>query len=249
MKTGLAFDVFYNCSSQLSFVFLETQNRTAMDVKIEQSWKEILNEEFDKPYFKELSAFVKNEYQTQQIFPPRKEIFNAFNLCPFNNVKVVIIGQDPYHGPDQAHGLCFSVKGGIKFPPSLRNIFKEINGDIAAPIPQSGDLTSWAKQGVLLLNATLTVRAHMAGSHQKKGWETFTDAVIKVLSEKKENVVFLLWGAHAQRKGEVIDATKHLVLQSVHPSPLSASRGFFGNHHFSKTNEYLNAKGFEPIEW
>ena len=220
-----------------------------MDVKIEPSWSKILHNEFEKPYFEQLTKFVKNEVQTQQIFPPGKEIFNAFNLCPFDQVKVVIIGQDPYHGHGQAHGLCFSVKDGVVFPPSLRNIFKEIQGDLNKPIPKSGNLTRWAEQGVFLLNATLTVRAHNAGSHQGKGWETFTDEVIRIISEKKEHVVFLLWGAYAQRKGEMIDKSKHLVLESVHPSPLSAMRGFFGNHHFSKTNQFLESKGIEPIIW
>lgn len=220
-----------------------------MDVKIEDSWKEALSEEFEKPYFAELTNFVRSEYKTRQIFPPGKEIFNAFNLCSFNDVKVVIIGQDPYHGPGQAHGLCFSVLDGVDFPPSLRNIFKEINSDMGTPIPKSGNLTRWAEQGVFLLNATLTVRAHTAGSHQKKGWETFTDAVIKTIANKKEHVVFLLWGAYAQRKAELIDRSKHFILESVHPSPLSASRGFFGNHHFSLTNKYLSEKGKEPIKW
>ena len=220
-----------------------------MDVKIEESWKEILKEEFEKPYFSQLTGFVKSEYQQHQIFPPGKEIFNAFNLCPFNGLKVVIIGQDPYHGPGQAHGLCFSVRDGIEFPPSLKNIFKEINNDIGIPIPQTGDLSRWAKQGVLLLNATLTVRAHFAGSHQKKGWESFTDEVIRKVSEKKEHVVFLLWGAYAQQKSEMIDRSKHLILESVHPSPLSAARGFFGNHHFSHTNQFLESKGMNPINW
>jgi len=220
-----------------------------MDVKIEKSWKEILKDEFEKPYFIQLTDFVKSECKQYQIFPPGKEIFNAFNLCPFGNLKVVIIGQDPYHGPGQAHGLCFSVKDGIEFPPSLKNIFKEINNDLGTPIPKSGDLVRWASQGVLLLNATLTVRAHLAGSHQKKGWETFTDEVIKDVSRKKENVVFLLWGAYAQQKSEMIDHTKHLILESVHPSPLSASRGFFGNHHFSRTNQFLQSKGLTPIIW
>ncbi len=220
-----------------------------MDVKIEQGWKEMLKDEFEKPYFIKLTEFVKSEYKTQLVFPPGKEIFNAFNLCPFDMVKVVIIGQDPYHGPEQAHGLCFSVREGIVFPPSLRNIFKEIESDLQKPIPKSGDLSRWAQQGVLLLNATLTVRAHQAGSHQNKGWETFTDEAIKVLSEKKENIVFLLWGAYAQKKGEVIDKSKHLVLESVHPSPLSAMRGFFGNNHFSQTNKFLESKGLSPVNW
>ena len=220
-----------------------------MDIKIETSWKTVLQPEFDKPYFEELTDFVKTEYQSTRIFPPGKEIFNAFNQCPFNQVKVVIIGQDPYHGPGQAHGLCFSVRDGIDFPPSLRNIFKEIHDDIGTPIPRSGNLTRWANQGVLLLNATLTVRAHQAGSHQKKGWETFTDAVIQTVSAQKENLVFLLWGAYAQRKAELIDRSKHFILESVHPSPLSAARGFFGNHHFSRANEFLISKGMTPIQW
>lgn len=220
-----------------------------MDLNIELSWKNRLNSEFEKPYFLQLTNFVQQEYGNQCIFPPSKLIFNAFELCPFNNVKVVIIGQDPYHGLGQAHGLCFSVNEGITFPPSLRNIFKEITNDLGLPIPQNGDLTRWAKQGVLLLNATLTVRAHEAGSHQKKGWETFTDYVIKTVSEQKQHVVFLLWGAYAQQKGLLIDKTKHLVLESVHPSPLSASRGFFGNHHFSKANSFLESKGLATINW
>jgi uracil-DNA glycosylase len=220
-----------------------------MDVKIEDSWKEVLHDEFTKPYFIQLTEFVKSEYQQHKIFPPGKEIFNAFDLCPFENVKVVIIGQDPYHGPGQAHGLCFSVREGVDFPPSLRNIFKEINGDIGTPIPRNGDLTRWAEQGVFLLNATLTVRAHTAGSHQKKGWETFTDAVIQKISDQKEHVVFLLWGAYAQQKAMMIDKSRHMVLESVHPSPLSASRGFFGNHHFSKANQFLQSQGLAPIIW
>lgn len=220
-----------------------------MDVKIESSWKTALQYEFERPYFKELTRFVKSEYQSQTIYPPGKEIFNAFNLCSFDAIKVVIIGQDPYHGPGQAHGLCFSVKSGVAFPPSLRNIFKEINNDTGNPIPADGDLTRWANQGVLLLNATLTVRAHQAGSHQKKGWETFTDAVIQTISAQKDHVVFLLWGAYAQHKAELIDRSKHFILESVHPSPLSASRGFFGNHHFSRANEFLASKGLSPVIW
>lgn len=220
-----------------------------MNVQIEPSWKEILQPEFEKEYFVKLTEFVKSEYQSKTIYPKGKDIFNAFNLCPFNNVKVVIIGQDPYHGPGQAHGLCFSVLPGVKFPPSLRNIFKEINADIGSPIPEHGDLTHWAKQGVFLLNATLTVQAHNAGSHQKKGWETFTHEVIRLLASQKENLVFLLWGAFAQKKAELIDKSKHLVLESVHPSPLSASRGFFGNNHFSKTNAYLSEHNIDKIEW
>ena len=230
-------------------LILVAVNFIYMDVKIEQGWKEILKDEFEKPYFIKLTEFVKSEYKTQQVFPPGKEIFNAFNLCPFDKVKVVIIGQDPYHGPGQAHGLCFSVRDGVDFPPSLRNIFKEIASDVQIAIPKSGDLSRWAQQGVLLLNATLTVRAHQVGSHQKKGWEIFTDEAIKVVSEKKDNVVFLLWGAYAQKKGEIIDKSKHLVLESVHPSPLSAMRGFFGNHHFSQTNKFLESKGLSPVNW
>jgi uracil-DNA glycosylase len=220
-----------------------------MDVRIEQGWKSYLSSEFEKPYFTALTQFVRSEYATATIYPPAKLIFNAFDLCPFDAVKVVILGQDPYHGQGQAHGLCFSVPEGIEFPPSLINIFKEINDDLHLPIPQNGNLERWAKQGVLLLNATLTVRAHQAGSHQNRGWEQFTDAVIRVLSEKKENIVFLLWGSYAQRKGEIIDAQRHLLLQSPHPSPLSAYRGFFGNGHFGKANNYLISKNKQPIDW
>lgn len=221
----------------------------ALDVKIEQSWKALLQKEFDKPYFAELTEFVRAEYKSYRIYPPGSQIFNAFNLCPFGKVKVVIIGQDPYHGPGQAHGLCFSVNDGVPFPPSLRNIFKEINADTGAPIPQSGNLTRWATQGVLLLNATLTVREHSAGSHQRRGWETFTDAVIRIISEQKSNVVFILWGAYAQSKSALIDSSRHLVLRSVHPSPLSAHAGFFGNHHFSLANDYLVRNGLTSIDW
>ena len=221
----------------------------ALDVKIEQSWKALLQEEFDKPYFVELTDFVRAEYKSYRIYPPGSQIFNAFNLCPFDKVKVVIIGQDPYHGPGQAHGLCFSVNDGVPFPPSLRNIFKEVNADTGAPIPQSGNLTRWATQGVLLLNATLTVREHSAGSHQRRGWETFTDAVIRIKSEQKSKVVFILWGAYAQSKASLIDSSRHLVLRSVHPSPLSAHAGFFGNHHFSLANDYLVRNGLTSIDW
>jgi uracil-DNA glycosylase len=220
-----------------------------MEVKIEESWKSRLSPEFEKTYFQKLAEFVKEEYRTNTIYPPGGLIFNAFNLCPFNKVKAVIIGQDPYHGPGQAHGLCFSVKDGMDFPPSLINIFKEIESDIAIPVPSSGNLERWASQGVLLLNATLTVRAHMAGSHQRKGWEQFTDAAIGLLNSERTNLVFFLWGAYAQKKGEAIDESKHLVLKSVHPSPLSASRGFFGNKHFSRCNEYLAAHGIDPVKW
>lgn len=220
-----------------------------MDVQIEAGWKAELAREFEKDYFKTLIKFVHQEYKTHRIYPPGKLIFNAFNQCPFDQLKVVILGQDPYHGPGQAHGLCFSVNKGIAFPPSLRNIFKELQNDIGKPIPESGDLSHWAQQGVLLLNATLTVRAHQAGSHQKKGWEEFTDAVIKTASDQKEHLVFLLWGNYAISKSKFIDSEKHLVLTSVHPSPLSASRGYFGNHHFSRTNAFLESKGLASIQW
>jgi uracil-DNA glycosylase len=220
-----------------------------MEVKIEQSWKAKLNNEFESDYFLKLSAFVKSEYQMGPVYPPGSLIFNAFNLCPFEKVKAVIIGQDPYHGPGQAHGLCFSVKDDVGFPPSLVNIFKEIKMDLDIQRPASGNLERWASQGVLLLNATLTVRAHLAGSHQKKGWEQFTDSVISTLNRDKNNLVFFLWGAYAQKKGEAIDRSRHLVLESVHPSPLSASRGFFGNKHFSRCNQYLEEHGIEKIDW
>lgn len=220
-----------------------------MDVKIEQSWKTVLAEEFEKPYFSELTSFVRNEYKFHTIYPPAKLIFNAFDQCPFDQLKVVILGQDPYHGPGQAHGLCFSVNDGIDFPPSLRNIFKELNNDVGKEVPRSGNLTGLAKQGVLLLNATLTVRANLAGSHQNKGWEQFTDAVINKINEQKQHVVFILWGNYAISKAKFIDQNKHLVLSSVHPSPLSASRGFFGNRHFSKANEFLRLHGLEPVQW
>lgn len=220
-----------------------------MDVKIEPSWKAVLAEEFEKDYFSNLTKFVHEEYRTAQIFPPGRQIFAAFDATPFNDVKVVILGQDPYHDVNQANGLCFSVNNGVAFPPSLLNIFKEIKSDIGTEIPQSGDLSRWAHQGVLLLNATLTVRAHMAGSHQGRGWETFTDAVIAHLAREREHLVFLLWGSYAIKKGAFIDRTRHLVLTSPHPSPLSAHRGFFGNHHFSHANEYLTAHGKTPIVW
>ena len=220
-----------------------------MNVQIEESWKKQLQAEFEKDYFIKLTDFVRNEYASTQIYPPGKLIFNAFNLCPFDKAKVVIIGQDPYHGPGQAHGLCFSVNDGVAFPPSLKNIFKEIQDDLGIPVPESGNLTRWANQGVLLLNATLTVRAHQAGSHQKKGWEEFTDAAIRALAEQREHLVFILWGAYAQKKGAFIDRNKHLVLASAHPSPLSAYNGFFGNKHFSRANEYLMAHGETPVSW
>lgn len=231
------------------FYLCRTSNYNAMVVNIEESWKRVLQDEFDKPYFGNLVSFVKEEYLKYTVYPAGKNIFNAFNQCPFDQVKVVIIGQDPYHEPGQAQGLCFSVKEGTPFPPSLENIFKEISSDLGKQAPKSGDLTRWAKQGVLLLNATLTVRAHQAGSHQNRGWETFTDAVIHLIAEKKEHVVFLLWGSYAQKKGDFIDTTKHLVLKSPHPSPLSCYRGFFGNRHFSRANEYLLQTGQSVIEW
>ena len=220
-----------------------------MDVKIEDTWKTKLKEEFNNEYFIKLAEFVRVEYRTNTIYPPASLIFNAFNLCPFENTKAVIIGQDPYHGPGQAHGLCFSVRDGVEFPPSLINIFKEIELDLGFTKPLSGNLERWARQGVLLLNATLTVRAHQAGSHQRKGWEQFTDAVISSINSEKHNIVFFLWGAYAQKKGETIDRSRHLVLESVHPSPLSASRGFFGNRHFSKCNEYLEKHQIAPVDW
>lgn len=220
-----------------------------MKVTIHPSWQEKLQGEFDKPYFEQLTEFVRQEYARYKVFPPGRLIFNAFNLCPFDRVRVVLIGQDPYHEPGQAHGLCFSVNDGVQFPPSLLNIFKEIQDDTGHAVPQSGNLTRWAEQGVLLLNATLTVREHAAGSHQRHGWETFTDAVISTLSSERENLVFILWGSYAQSKAQLIDAKRHLVLRSAHPSPLSAYRGFFGNHHFSLTNAYLREHRMGEIEW
>lgn len=220
-----------------------------MDVKIEESWKNILNEEFEKEYFTKLASFVKEEYQNKKVYPPAGEIFKAFNACAFDNVKVVVLGQDPYHGPGQANGLCFSVRPGIPMPPSLVNIFKERKSDLGKSMPPNGDLTRWAEQGVLLLNATLTVRAKSPGSHQKKGWEAFTDAVVQKLSNEKENLVFLLWGAYAQKKGAMIDRQKHFVLESPHPSPFAAHRGFFGSSPFSKCNEFLDSKEISKIDW
>lgn len=220
-----------------------------MDVKIESSWKEALKAEFEKPYFKQLVEFVKSEYQTQTIFPPGNRIFSAFDFTPFDDVKVVIIGQDPYHGINQANGLSFSVADGVRHPPSLQNIFKELNSDLNIPIPQSGNLERWAKQGVLMLNATLTVRASQAGSHQNKGWEMFTDAVIQKLSDEKEKLVFILWGAYAQKKGNIIDASKHFIIKSAHPSPFSAYNGFFESKPFSKTNDYLIQNNLGEINW
>lgn len=221
-----------------------------MNVNIAPSWKEVLSDEFEKPYFKNLADFVRQEYQSQTCYPPGKYIFSAFDHSTFDKTKVVIIGQDPYHGPNQANGLCFSVKDGIPFPPSLVNIFEEIKNDLGNPIPKNGDLSRWADQGVLLLNATLTVRAHQAASHQGKGWEQFTDEVIRTLSDKKEGLVFLLWGGFAKKKTKLIDSKKHHILTSGHPSPLSANRGYwFGNKHFSKTNAILQNQGEAPINW
>jgi len=220
-----------------------------VDVKIDESWKKLLLDEFEKDYFIQLVNFVKSEYKLHTVYPPAKNIFSAFEYCKVSDLRVVILGQDPYHGPSQANGLCFSVNDGIKKPPSLVNIYKEIKADIGKQIPESGNLEPWARQGVLLINATLTVRANQAGSHQKKGWEVFTDAVIHKISLEKDNIVFILWGAYAQSKGAVIDQSKHLILRSAHPSPLSAYNGFFGNKHFSKTNDYLTQKGFTSINW
>ena len=221
-----------------------------MDVKIEESWRRQIGEESDKQYFIDLASFVREEYLRYPCFPPGKLVFNAFNLCPFGQVKVVIIGQDPYHEMGQAMGLSFSVPQGVMMPPSLINIFKEIESDLGTPMPTDGDLTRWAKQGVLLLNATLTVRAHVAGSHQRRGWEEFTDAAIRALSAHRDHLVFILWGGYARSKRTLIDAKRHLVLESVHPSPLSANRGgWFGNHHFSRCNAYLEQNGIVPIQW
>ena len=221
-----------------------------MDVKIEQSWKDALSGEFEKDYFKNLTDFVRAEYLSgKTIYPAAKNIFNAFNLCPIDDVRVVIIGQDPYHEPGQAHGLCFSVESGTDLPPSLINIYKEIESDLGRKSTTNGDLSDWARQGVLLLNATLTVRAHVAASHVGHGWETFTDAVIKTIAQNKKNVVYMLWGSFAQNKAAIVDKNENLVLTSAHPSPLSAYRGFFGNHHFSRANEYLVEHGMSPINW
>ena len=220
-----------------------------MDVRIAEDWKEILFEEFSKPYFEELVSFVKQEYASGEIFPAGRNIFRAFDKCPFDKLKVVIIGQDPYHGEGQANGLCFSVNEGTPFPPSLKNIFKEVSDDIGTPIPTSGELDRWAEQGVLLLNSVLTVRAHNAASHAGRGWERFTDAVVKAIAERKHGVVYMLWGSYAQRKGSIADSRQNLILHAVHPSPLSAYRGFFGCKHFSQANKYLISIGKEPIVW
>lgn len=220
-----------------------------MDVRIAEDWKEILREEFSKPYFEELVSFVKQEYASGEVFPAGRNIFRAFDKCPFEKLKVVIIGQDPYHGDGQANGLCFSVNEGVPFPPSLKNIFKEVSDDIGVPVPRSGELDRWAEQGVLMLNAVLTVRAHNAASHAGRGWEKFTDAVVKAIAERKQGVVYMLWGSYAQRKGAIADPKQNLILHAVHPSPLSAYRGFFGCKHFSQANNYLISIGKEPIEW
>ena len=220
-----------------------------MKVEIEASWQKRLQPEFEKAYFAQLTDFVRREYAVRTIYPPGRLIFNAFHLCPFDRVKVVLLGQDPYHGPGQAQGLCFSVNDGVRFPPSLVNIFKELQSDLGIAPPASGSLVRWAEQGVFLLNATLTVREHQAGSHQNMGWEQFTDAVIRLLAEEREHLGFILWGGYAQRKGAFIDRAKHLVIASPHPSPLSAYHGFFGTKPFSRTNQYLIANGVEPIEW
>lgn len=220
------------------------------EIALEESWKNILKDEFEKPYFKALTDFVREEYQKHTVYPPGKSIFKAFEKCPVHHCKVVILGQDPYHGPGQAHGLSFSVPNGVKLPPSLQNIFKEIADDLGKPIPDSGNLERWAEQGVLLLNATLTVRAHSAGSHQNRGWEQFTDAAIRALATQREHIVFMLWGSYAHRKGAFIDPARHCVIRTVHPSPLAANRGgWFGKKQFSKANEYLISKGKTPIEW
>lgn len=220
-----------------------------MSIKIDLSWKKVLDEEFIKTYFKKLANFVRQEYANNKVFPPPKEIFSAFDMCPFESVKVVILGQDPYHGAKQANGLAFSVNKDVATPPSLKNIFKEIQSDLGKPIPDNGDLSRWAKQGVLLLNATLTVVAHSPGSHQEKGWEQFTDASVKALSQKRKNIVFMLWGSYAKRKGEIIDRKKHLVLEAPHPSPFSADRGFFGCKHFSQANKYLRKYKIKEVNW
>ena len=220
-----------------------------MDVRIAEDWKEILREEFSKPYFEELVSFVKQEYASGEVFPAGRNIFRAFDKCPFEKLKVVIIGQDPYHGDGQANGLCFSVNEGVPFPPSLKNIFKEVSDDIGVPVPRSGELDRWAEQGVLMLNAVLTVRAHNAALHAGHGWERFTDAVVKAIAERKQGVVYMLWGSYAQRKGAIADPKQNLILHAVHPSPLSAYRGFFGCKHFSQANNYLISIGKEPIEW
>ena len=220
-----------------------------MNVKIAPDWGALLAPEFDKPYFAELAAFVRSEYSQQQVFPRGSNIFRAFDKCPFDSLKVVIIGQDPYHGPGQANGLCFSVNDGVDFPPSLKNIFAEVHSDTGAPIPPSGNLDRWAEQGVLLLNSVLTVRAHQAASHAGRGWEQFTDAVVRTIAERRDGIVYMLWGSYAQRKGAIADPVRNCILKAVHPSPLSVYRGFFGCRHFSHANEYLASIGKEPVAW
>ena len=231
-------------------MYIRKKNNAFMvDVRIAEDWKEILKEEFSKPYFEELVSFVKEEYGAGVVYPAGRNIFRAFDCCPLDKLKVVIIGQDPDHGPGQANGLCFSVGEGVPFPPSLRNILQEVSSDVGAPVPLSGELERWAEQGVLLLNAVLTVRAHEAASHAGRGWERFTDAVVKAIAERKEGVVYMLWGSYAQKKGAIADPSKNLILKAVHPSPLSAYRGFFGCKHFSRANDYLVSRGAEPIVW
>lgn len=220
-----------------------------MEVKISEDWKGILQPEFGKPYFRELTDFVRTEYASHRVFPRGRNIFRAFDKCPFDDLRVVIIGQDPYHGDGQANGLCFSVNDGVPFPPSLKNIFKEVHDDTGVPVPQSGNLDRWAEQGVLLLNAVLTVRAHEAASHAGHGWEQFTDAVVKAISERKDGVVYILWGSYAQKKGAIVNPWTNCILKSPHPSPLSAHNGFFGNKHFSRANEYLSSQGKQEIVW
>jgi uracil-DNA glycosylase len=220
-----------------------------MDVKIAADWKDLLQGEFQKPYFAELVNFVKEEYASATVYPAGRNIFRAFDKCPLDSLKVVIIGQDPYHGEGQANGLCFSVNDGVQFPPSLQNIFKEVSDDMGIEIPASGNLDRWAEQGVLLLNSVLTVKAHLAASHAGRGWEQFTDAVVRIIAERKQNIVYMLWGSYAQRKGAIADPTRNLILKSVHPSPLSAYRGFFGCKHFSQANAYLQSVGKQPIVW
>ena len=220
-----------------------------MAIRVEEGWREALADQWEAPYFGELARFVHDEYRSGTVYPPASQVFAAFDACPFDSVRVVILGQDPYHGPGQANGLCFSVNPGVRMPPSLVNIFREVSDDTGAPFPADGNLDRWARQGVLLLNATLTVREHSAGSHQRHGWETFTDAAIKALSDRREHIVFLLWGSYAISKRGLVDETRHLVLTSPHPSPLSAHRGFFGNHHFSRANRYLSLHGLQPVKW
>lgn len=220
-----------------------------MAVRVEEGWRKALADQWEATYFGELARFVHDEYRNGTVYPPASQVFAAFDACPFEDVRVVILGQDPYHGPGQANGLCFSVNPGVRMPPSLVNIFREVSDDTGAPFPADGNLDRWARQGVLLLNATLTVREHLAGSHQRRGWETFTDAAIKALSDRREHIVFLLWGSYAISKRGLVDETRHLVLTSPHPSPLSAHRGFFGNHHFSRANRYLSLHGLQPVKW